>query len=548
MKRANLRRKHFEIHCSRGTLLPRLLCTVLLAAGGCATHQMSLPEVMSLPKYPIESYVQENAARPTPRELDVQAAIDLALKNNAQIVYLREAAEVARAQAGAALEFRDPELIFAYGEGERKADRSWLVPRSELAPLYSYPSKGYLISEDPNQLAKETDPMVQRALIPPGGQYNYLTMSSNTFSGTTMDSDAYKIGVRFFPPNPWTARARLATYRAEYAAALADAYVMEWEVASRVRELYAWIAYLRQDLALAREQAEVRQNAATSAATLVDNGQIPTVEALAAAQRHLQAQADCDKQEHEIRLAVTELGTLIGRSVPEEAIRTQSNSTTTLDEKTLDALELQRKALRNRREIAAAYWRSQQAEAALREARSTRIPWLTGVEGTYSESNRREDPDAAWGLEGRTAELDPFYSIPIDNEEDTEWRVEAVVSIPLFSLGPQVTRVQRAQYRQAMETLGALTRQTLSEVTDALASLRRIETRSTAFQADCAARLAHAQDALNEMQKNPGFAPDDAIRLREIAIDLQRMRARLEYDRQMAILQLGKSVGVDFEE
>jgi len=501
---------------------------------------------MNLRDFPAETYLQEHA-QTTPRVLDVQAAIELALRNNAQIVYLRQAAEVARAEVGSALELRDPELLFGYGEGERSTDRTWLVPRSELAPLYSYPSPGLLISEDPAQLSRETDPRVPRALIPEGGQNNYLTTSSNRFSGTTMDSDSYKVGVRFFPPNPWIAAARRATYRAGYAAALADAYAVEWQVASRIKELYAWIAYLRLDLTLAQQLEEVRQTAAQTAFTLVDSGQMSTIEALTASQRHLQALSDCDKLERDAALAVSELSALLGRSFPAEAIQTGTNRPAPLEPAALESLELQRRTLKNRKEIAAAYWRSQFAEAALREARATRIPWFTNLEGSFGQSNRRKDPDAAWGMEGRTAELDPFYSIPIDEEQDTEWRVEAVVTLPIFSLGPQATRVQRAQYRQAMETLGALTRQALSETLDALARLTQTEARRAAFEADFAARQRRAQAALADLELHPDVAAEDLIRTKEMSVELERMRVRQEYDRQMAILRLEQKVGCELK-
>ena len=64
-------------------------------AGGCAFREMTLPEVMSLRHFPVDSYIHENAVRPAPRSLDLPAATELVLKNNPQLVYLREAAEVA---------------------------------------------------------------------------------------------------------------------------------------------------------------------------------------------------------------------------------------------------------------------------------------------------------------------------------------------------------------------------------------------------------------------------------------------------------------------
>ncbi len=522
----------------------RALCAavLLLAAGGCVSKVMSPAEVMTLRDYDADAFIARHAAG-QPKALDVEAAVALALAKNPLLTGLRHAAETARAETGSALELRDPELSLGYGEGERTTDRSWLVPKAELAPLYSYPNKDYLISEDPAQLAREKDPLVQRALIPPGGQYDYLAYSSNRYSGTTMDSDSWRMGVRFFPPNPFLAQARGAALRAAYAAALADVYAEEWRVICRIREIYAELAHLQRQQALLQDLIEIRQASAKNTSTLSEQKHVPLVDAITATHRLFQAIAERDKLDNENAILLGELVELTGQAIPASAIVLSPPTVSTLQD--LEPIELQRTALARRKDIAALYWRTQQAEAALSEARRLRIPWFNRLEGSYSESTRRDDPDANWALAGRTAELDPLYSLAVDEQAESEWRVEALVNIPLFSLGPQTTRIQRAQHQQALAALAATTRTALDQVLTATHALRQAQQRSAEFQSGFLPRLHDAESALALMDQNNSASPSDLEKLREIILEMKTLQIRFEYDLQAATLRLKAALGGD---
>jgi outer membrane protein TolC len=515
-------------------------------AAGCRTPEPDgrLPANYRNP--PPDAFVEE----PAPVSgvpLPVQTAIDLVLKNNPQILLLKQAAEVARAQARTCTDLQDPEIVVAYGEGEEVTDRSWLVPRSEIVPAISYPNDNrLLISSHPDDLNKDpADPYKTRVPLGPGEEQYYLTRSSNTFHGTTANSESYRVAVRFFPPNPWRMSARSSGARANYAAALADLYGAEWTVRSEVKRLLAQIRYLKEDLALAEQLAETRRASASMAVTLLDRQEMPVVDAMAASQRYVQALNDRDKLERDLAQARSQMLAISGQTLGDADAMEGDAVRTNITASALSAEALRDRALQSRRDIAAAYWRSQVATALLQEAKASRVPWFTRFEGSYGETKTTANPDAAWEMAGGTAELDPFYSISVDDDEQTEWRVEAIMSIPLFSAGPGATRVQRAEYKRSVAVLGESTRLAMAQVDEALGTLGEAEARGARLTAEITPRMDEARTLLGDLQQRPDVVPATLEKIKEVSIETERMLLKSSYDRLVALIRLEQALGSD---
>lgn len=496
-----------------------------------------------------DAFVEEPVPS-TRAPVPVPAAIDVALHNNPQIQLLRQAAEVARAQARTCTDLQDPQVVVAYGEGEEVTDRSWLVPRSEIVPSISYPyDNNTLISSHPEDLNKDPlDPYKLRVPLGPGEEQYYLTRSSNTFHGTTANTESYRVAVRFFPPNPWQLSARAAGARANYAAALADVYNAEWMVRSELKTLVAQIRYMKEDLILLERLAETRRVSASMAVTLLDKQQAPVVDAMSASQRYIQVLNDRDKLERDLAIAKSELLALSGQTVGDVDVTVGDVVCTNIAASSLVAESLQEKALRNRSDIAAAYWRSQWATALLKEAKASRVPWFTRLEASYGQTKTTANEDAAWEMAGGTAELDPFYSISMDDDEESEWRVEAIVSIPLFSVGPGATRVQRAEYKQAVAALGEATRLAIAQVDDALSALGETETRTDRLSAEIIPRMDEARTLLNDLQQRPDAIPTTIEKIKEVSIETERMLLKSRHDWLLALIRLEQALGYDLAE
>jgi len=409
--------------------------------------------------------------------------------------------------------------------------------------MISYPSRGLYVTTHEEDLFRETDPRVPKVLVPPGGESAYLEESSRTYSGTTADSDSFRAGVRFFPPNPWILKARGAAGRANYAAALSDVEAAEWRVACRVKQLVATVAYLQEDIAQLGELIAARERMAGAAKTLSDEGQVPLIDAVAASQRHMEAIDEMHQQQSELRLADSELRGLVGLAVDFGPVELETLIDTGIAENSPPATALRTQVLENRRDIAAAYWRSQAAEAVLREAKATRIPWFTRIEGSYGRNTRNERPEEAWEMSGGYADLDPLYSVAVDDVEDTEWRIEAVMTIPLFSLGSRATRIQRAEHEQTLAALGEVTRLAMNEMSDSLQAVEQARERMLRLEADVMPQREETAALLEELGARSDVGPLEVDRIREVEIEMARMLGRGRYERVMALLLLEASTG-----
>ncbi len=514
----------------------------LATVAGCASPKSG--RWKGYDPFPEDSYVMEAPAPADDARLGVHEAIEQALENSTALVLLRRAADVARAQARTWPELRDPELGFTYGEGRRKTERQWLVPRSEIVAETAY-GREVLISEHSGDIEGNRDPDTRGVLIEDGGEGDYLTWSSNRYTGTTVDSDMYRLSVRFYPPNPFLNWARGAVNKANYAAALSDVHAAEWQTAAQVKRLFADMGFIHDDLALLERLAEARRVLAETAGELAESRQVPAVDAMAAAQRYVQTLSDQDRARRDLAVSQVALAALVGRRVPAERLDLSGAAPAALSAAHVDPVALQRHVVRRRSDVTASYWRWQAAAAALREARSTRIPWFTRLEASYSHSTRSERPDAMWDLGGGSAELNPRYSLAVDNEEEDEWRVDALVTVPVFSLGPRAQRVPLAEYRRTRAVMDETARSVLAQVDEALAQLRAAEERRARMDSDIGPMLERARGVAEELEARDDLAPSVLARTREVVVEMERTLLRAARDHQLAALALEEAAGVD---
>ncbi len=518
-----------------------LVCLSAFAAG-CATRDIQKPRVqIDISQLPAEIFVEELVVEKPEGPLDVEALVRRAVEREPQISMLREAANVAWAQARTYVDLRDPELGLTFGRGTRMVERSWLVPRAEIMPALAYPSDGLFVTTHEESLAISTDRRIPRVLVPPGGENQYMTTSPRTYSGTVADSDSIRASIRFFPPNPWITKSRGAAAQANYAAVVSELYHAEWLLRCRIYWLLARLQYLEKDAGHLRELVEVRRTLSDDASVMASQQQMSAVDDVTAAQRHLQSLADLDKVHNEMSVLRNELEGYVGQSVtvnaetyPEEGFKTAEDAR---------KLDLRKRALESRSDVAAAYWKTQVAQAALREAQAARVPWFTQVQGSYGRSTRRDRADQAWELRGGYAELDTDTSISIDDTEDTEWRIETAINIPLFSLGARATRVQEAECKRAIAELSASARLVMQGLTDAVSLLETAQQRDARVLEALGPRLQQTRDLLQLLRDKGGFGPVEQVRLKEVAIDMLRMSAQSRFDLIEASLRLEEMVG-----
>lgn len=453
---------------------------------------------------------------------------------------------MAWAQARTIPDLRDPEIGVAFARGDRITERSWIVPRAELLPSLVYPNRGIYVTSHPEDLGLSTDPRIARVVVPPGGEVAYLERSPRTYKGTTADSDMLRATIRFFPPNPFNISAKLASLRANYAASVADLHQAEWNVRSRIRWLWIRLRFLREDLARLNEIADLRKRLAENLEVMAGNGQVPALDAIAAAQQYLKSVSERGQLVAEESLLRAELEERVGARIELPAGCVEAGKD--FHDADITPMDYPRIVLEHRFDVAAAYWRAQSAEAALRQTKLARIPWFTHVEGSLSRARRRDREEVAWELQRGSDEIDALYSIPVDETEDSEWRIEAMVNIPLFSAGPRATRVADAERKRAWAQLSVVTREALAAAKTAMVRWRQACEHRAETQSLLEPQLGHARELLEAMRTGGGMSVNEETRLRLVVLEMLRAAAALEADLAEAQLHAEQAFGAPLDE
>ncbi len=435
----------------------------------------------------------------------VHSVMAAALAHHPDLVLLRQELEVVRAEAVTCSGLRNPELRVGYDEGGRRTERTW------------YTNAAFTGMTAGTNAAWR--PLAERA-------------------GDSQDSDSLRLTLRVFPPNPWLLQAQGAGARARFAAAAADLRAAEWKVEGEVRRLFNEMDFLTKDLGLAGQLADLRREGAETLRTLADKHQVTAVDELAAVQKHYQALMDREKIESSLAARRAELAALAGEPVWTVTLEPQGEEApgTALDGGRLAAMR--EKVVENRQEIVAAYWRDQSARAALREARSLRIPWFTYIQGSYARGGAQESLTTAADLQ---AVPDPVVST--DEIEDREWGIEAALEIPVFSLGARATRLQRADCRRWATVFGETTRTVLAQLDETVTAWREASRRAERLEPESLELLKRAERLMGQMAERHDLAPGDPAKVQETIVQVKRTLLQSGFEKRQAWLRIQEAFG-----
>lgn len=446
--------------------------------------------------------------------LDVHSAITAALAHQPDLVLLRQAMEVARAEAVTCPGLLNPELRVGYDVGGQRTERTW------------YTNTAYNV----------TPPYTNTAWRP-----------LNARGDDTEDQDTLQLALRIFPPNPWLLWAQGDGARARFAAASADLRAAEWRVECTVRKVFNTLDYLGQDLELAEGLVAVRHAEAETMRILADKRQVTAVDELSAVQKHYQVLMDRDRIEANLAQKRAELTALTGvpvAGVLQDPPAERETGRQALDRDRLAALRA--KVIENRQEVVAAYWRQQSAQAALRAAKSLRVPWFTHIQGSYARGRSHEALSAAANLQTVYGAI-PDPVLATDESEAESWGIEAAVEIPIFSLGPGATRLQRADCRRWTAVFGETTRNVLAQFDEAVMAWQDSCRHSDRLETDSGALIKRAEELAAQIAERRDLAPGDAGKVQETILQMKRTVLQSHFERQQAWLLLEEAFGASLK-
>lgn len=407
--------------------------------------------------HPIPAHAQEETAL-----LRLEDAVKQALTNSPELNVLRAAVNVAEARSDAVSDLRDPELRARYG-------------------------------------------------------------SSTTDDGVTgtanEDGNMYQIGIRFFPPNPWTRSKQKQTETARLNTATAEIRAAEDRITSAVRSCFAKARFEGKDRELVAEQVLLRRHDLDKAREGASQGLLTKPEVMAKARLFLEAASERDEADARYHRARQELAALLGISPEEVHIDLAVDPFPLTSAAQPEAQES--RSLRG--DLEAAQWRVRAAESAYRVSKASSVPWFQHLQVTYAN---REQTDG------------------LTRDKGEEWRIELAVNLPVFGWLNREKELRRMEVRKARAECEQLTEQAESDLRHARETLRAAQERWRPYDQEIADVVAVMEEMLESVQhEESGMSPAEELALRGELIRTKRMRLRHEYELQRALLQFEEARG-----
>ena len=546
-----------------------LAAMVIVFSNGCASY-MPPPSFVPSGRSDEFKFVESHLLD---HPIDADTAVALAVRNDAELAMLREAVKVARAQRKAATLIPDPELRIGYGtetsEGTRTESQpginaSWLssIPyRPGFTPVHPVtgltdvdwtPSgvSGVWQGTGSDPQWRTTDPLTRWYADTRNGSILPSTSIPSTYTGTSLtrgDGQAARVALRFSPPNPWARKYRASAADAMVLAALADLQAAEWRLSMEVRRNYETVQYLKRDMAALEQLVDLQSKLQSILEIRAQQGAATILDVMTVTRKYLQATADRDRSSRDYSNAMRALAIHLGVTADSLKVSDKPTRISKIGLESVGADILERVALKFRTDLTARVWQSRAAAASLREATSAKVPWCSFVQATYARGtgSSSDDPSVIWAGSDGSSETIPNIGSRADSDEDTEWRIDVGITLPLFSVLQDSAVLQRAEYDRSKAATSALWRQIATEVRVSFSdlessaqSLRRYEKESQPF-------LERMQKGLEAIEDSQDVAPDDIARIRDTIILSTRTKYKLEYEYRIAFFVLLEAIGKD---
>jgi len=387
----------------------------------------------------------------------------------------------------------------------------------------------------------------------------------------TGEADFYRIGLRLFPPNPWERSARISAARAEFLAAGAELRRAEQQVAAEVLRAFSETLYAEQEGRLLKELTALQKTIWELTKDLLVKGQATLVQDVAASRGYMRSLSDSHQAARRLFAARRNLATLLCVSAANlrltgdgidlaaaervlaelgiKPVASQPTSEAGARPRTIDLSELNTKwlkaaARRRRADMTAARWRAVAAEAAYREARSARIPWLTHIELSYGwGSDSAEQYRRSSVAPGASEQEDRLWDTTFDEAENYEWRIGLGIRVPLFSCSSRTPAACDHARRQAEERRLEARRRLASEIWNAVCAVNDIAQRREHYKSETGPLLRKMQSRLEQVEGEEGLAHGERLRIREQILLSRHLELQTDFEYRLAIVDLLQSLG-----
>lgn len=254
--------------------------------------------------------------------------------------------------------------------------------------------------------------------------------------------DADSFGVRFYVPNPFVERYARAKIEGDIRKEDMRAAVEAYEVYCEVKMLCYEVVKAKSELGYLKEQAKAWDDLRKACQASYESGVFASpLDAIRSETKFAKANVKLSSLTSELDALTRRIAWLAGVSPEGLEIENELPSLPSPAELSIDMLtEI---AFARRPDLAAAISELDQAEAGVKEAQMSMLPWFRFVEGTYQRSHST-DNDWEYAKHG--------YS---DGKGD-EWSIELAITVPIFTWTGKSLALSKTVRERANARLDAL--------------------------------------------------------------------------------------------
>ena len=336
------------------------------------------------------------------------------------------------------------------------------------------------------------------------------------------DSWGYRVGLRFYIPNPWQCSSRVSAESANIYAAIAELVHAKWLVANNIQRLFVEIHYLQEDLKVVSQLADIHQDVLELMNRRAAQRQATARDTMTASRRYLAALSDRDETVRDLARVRRELASLVAASADDMHIVVDNHTLPVLNLANVDRRKLEKQALNNRADLSALFWRTSATRALYREAVYGRIPWFDHVQLGYAYALQEDEQD--------------------DTESDT-WRVRTALVLPVFSWSNHETDILRAEYRGADTLERKAGGRVAREIRDAMDAIESISRNRAAYEREIQPIVNGMQTVLDNVKTQSGIDPGDVAEIRQEILESQRIKLESWLEYHLAVIRLQEVLG-----
>ena len=334
-------------------------------------------------------------------------------------------------------------------------------------------------------------------------------------------------GVRFYVPNPFVERYARAKIEGDIRKEDMRAAVEAYEVYCEVKMLCYEVVRAKNELKYLREQAKAWDDLRKACQASYESGVFASpLDAIRSETKFAKANVKISALTSELEALTRRIAWLAG--VNSDGLEIEDTLPELPDPEMLSVDALAEIAFARRPDLAAAVAELDQAEAGVKEAQMSAIPWFRFVEATYE---RADWSDRDWEYAKRSS----------SHGSEDEWSVKVAITVPIFTWMGKSLMLSKTVRERANARLDALYSSIRNEIATAYTDY--VECSSRIKEGEATAFVDRMTKRIEEYNESEAAKAEETSRAYEELIDYKVLDAEVRLLRIESALRLESVIG-----